>query len=41
MLTYYKDDFDESLEDIMKSVEEIISQNTEKEENCDDELEKK
>ena len=38
MLTYKKDDFDESLEDIMKTVDEIINQNNEKE---DDELEKK
>ena len=31
MLTYKKDDFDESLEDIMKTVNEIINQNQEKE----------
>ncbi len=37
MLTYKKDDFDESLEDIMKTVDEIINQNNE---NEDDELEK-
>ena len=37
MLTYKKDDFDESLEDIMKTVNEIINQNQEKE---DAELEK-
>ena len=30
MLTYKKDDFDESLEDIMKTVNEIINQNQEK-----------
>ena len=30
MLTYKKDDFDESLEDIMKSVQKIITQDTEK-----------
>ena len=37
MLTYKKDDFDESLEDIMKTVNEIINQNKEKD---DEELEK-
>ena len=37
MLTYKKDDFDESLEDIMKTVNEIINQNQEKD---DAELEK-
>ena len=29
MLTYKKDDFDESLEDIMKSVDEIINKSME------------
>ena len=37
MLTYSKDDFDESLEDIIKSANEIINKNQEKEE---EELEK-
>ena len=37
MLTYKKDDFDESLEDIMKTVDKIINQNEEKD---DEELEK-
>lgn len=32
MLTYKKDDFDESLEDIMESVNKIISENQEKKE---------
>ena len=32
MLTYSKDDFDESLEDIIKSANEIINKNQEKEE---------
>lgn len=38
MLTYKKDDFDESLEDIMKSVQNIIAQNTE--ENKEDDKNK-
>ena len=37
MLTYKKDDFDESLEDIMETVNKIINQNKEKD---DEELEK-
>ena len=36
MLTYKKDDFDESLEDIMKSVQKIITQNTEKDKDKDE-----
>ena len=32
MLTYKKDDFDESLEDIMDSINGIISENQEKKE---------
>ena len=42
MLTYKKDDFDESLEDIMKTVNKIINQNEENdnEKKDDEELEK-
>ena len=44
MLTYKKDDFDESIEDIMESVNKIISKNqkkSEEQEENDDQLEKK
>ena len=42
MLTYKKDDFDESLEDIMKTVNKIINQNEKNvdEKKDDEELEK-
>ena len=33
MLTYKKDDFDESIDDIMKSVEKIINKNTKNDED--------
>ena len=43
MLTYKKDDFDESLEDIMKTAEKIINGNQNEEEQGKEEgkLEKK
>lgn len=43
MLTYKKDDFDESLEDIMKTAEKIINGNQDEEEQDKEEgkLEKK
>ena len=43
MLTYKKDDFDESLEDIMKTAEKIIngSQNEEEQGKEEGKLEKK
>ena len=40
MLTYKKDDFDESIEDIMKTVDEIINKNNKNKEKDDEELEK-
>ena len=42
MLTYKKDDFDESLEDIMNTVNKIINQNekNDDEKKDDEELEK-
>ena len=42
MLTYKKDDFDENLEDIMKSVNEIITKNqkNDEEENTEKEEQK-
>ena len=42
MLTYKKDDFDESLEDIMKTAEKIINGNQEEEQDEEEgKLEKK
>ena len=39
MLTYKKDDFDESLEDIMKSVDEIINKSMEEKKQEEEEKE--
>ncbi len=41
MLTYNKDDFDESLEDIMKSVNEILNKTGKGYETAEDSKEKK